>query len=150
MNLCLAIWQTNWVGWLRNTGSCCLAWLFKSRGWEKRTLLIRDLKSSFLIQYVYVSAGTGIAHFVGTNPFKQSYLMDMSTFCDKNKQIPTNGKLWNCIKKTEVRIWHIIWLESKVSENICILKINVNHKSGGKTREAGVTCSRAPSNGQWY
>lgn len=39
-------------------------------------------------------------------------------------------------------------LESKVSENICILKINVNHKSGGKTREAGVTCKRAPSNGQ--
>lgn len=45
-----------------------------------------------------------------------------------------------------LRIWHM--LESKVSENICILKINVNHKSGGKTREAGVTCKRAPSNGQ--
>lgn len=44
------------------------------------------------------------------------------------------------MKLFEVRIWHIIWLESKVSENIYILKINVNHKSGGKTREARVTC----------
>lgn len=25
---------------------------------------------------MYVSAGTGIAHFVGTSPFKQSYLME--------------------------------------------------------------------------
>lgn len=83
---------------------------------------------------MYVSAGTSIAHFVGTNLFKQSYLMESYEIILR--------------RQFEVRIWHIIWLESKVSENICILKINVNHKSGGKTTEAGVTCKRAPSNGQ--